>query len=143
MVGAHVHSPLQLVQGSHAALRCDSHWFYEDFIKPHRPDLPSLTLRRFSELFLTACKPHAAFTYDPITAYDSFLQYKSSIPVRGAILLNRNWDKVLLVKGWKASAAWGFPRGKINKGEADRDCAVREVSLNFALLTASRETAFD
>lgn len=36
-------------------------------------------------------------------------------------------DQVVLVKGWKKSANWSFPRGKINKGEADLDCAIREV----------------
>lgn len=33
----------------------------------------------------------------------------------------------LLVKGWKASASWSFPRGKKNKDEEDHTCAVREV----------------
>lgn len=31
------------------------------------------------------------------------------------------------VKGYKAHATWGFPRGKIAKGESDAACAVREV----------------
>jgi mRNA-decapping enzyme subunit 2 len=87
-----------------------------------------LTLRRFSELFLVKCSPHlSAFSFDPKAAYDAFVRYKTAIPVRGAILVNSTWDKVVLVKGWKSSAGWGFPRGKINKNETDRDCAVREV----------------
>lgn len=49
------------------------------------------------------------------------------MPVRGAILLNHDMDQVILVKGWKKSANWSFPRGKINKDEADLDCAIREV----------------
>ena len=36
-------------------------------------------------------------------------------------------DQVVLVKGWKKSATWSFPRGKINKDEPDLDCAIREV----------------
>ncbi|KAL9089974.1 MAG: hypothetical protein Q9165_005503 [Trypethelium subeluteriae] len=36
-------------------------------------------------------------------------------------------DHAVLVKGWKKSAAWSFPRGKINKDEKDLDCAIREV----------------
>jgi len=60
-------------------------------------------------------------------AYDTFLAYKTRVPVRGAILLNLSMDKCILVKGWKASAGWSFPRGKINKGEMDVACAVREV----------------
>ena len=31
------------------------------------------------------------------------------------------------MKGWKKSANWSFPRGKINKAESDLDCAIREV----------------
>lgn len=42
-------------------------------------------------------------------------------------MLNSAMDSVLLVKGWKKSANWSFPRGKINKDEDDLDCAVREV----------------
>lgn len=36
-------------------------------------------------------------------------------------------DSVLLVRGWHKSSAWMFPRGKINQGEDDLDCAIREV----------------
>lgn len=61
------------------------------------------------------------------TAFSNFLAYKTRVPVRGAILLNHDMDQVLLVKGWKKSANWSFPRGKINKDEADLDCAIREV----------------
>lgn len=42
-------------------------------------------------------------------------------------MLNEAMDEVVLVKGWKKSANWSFPRGKINKDENDLDCAVREV----------------
>lgn len=42
-------------------------------------------------------------------------------------MLNQAMDQVVLVKGWKKSATWSFPRGKINKDEPDLDCAIREV----------------
>ena len=42
-------------------------------------------------------------------------------------MLNEDMDQVILVKGWKKSANWSFPRGKINKDEPDLQCAVREV----------------
>ena len=42
-------------------------------------------------------------------------------------MLNKAMDSVVLVKGWKKSANWSFPRGKINKAEKDLDCAIREV----------------
>lgn len=42
-------------------------------------------------------------------------------------MLNDTWDKCLLVKGWKSSAGWGFPKGKINEQEPRTRCAAREV----------------
>lgn len=35
-------------------------------------------------------------------------------------------SKVLLVKSYKGTS-WGFPKGKIDKGEDKMSCAVREV----------------
>ena len=74
--------------------------------------------------------------------YWRFNAYKQTIPTMGAIILEPNLEKCLLVKGWKAGDGWGFPTGKINKDEADADCAVREarwhwptMSLLHALLT--------
>lgn len=33
----------------------------------------------------------------------------------------------LLVQGYPASTSWGFPKGKLERGESDEDCAIREV----------------
>lgn len=60
-------------------------------------------------------------------AYTEFMTYKKRVPIRGAILLNDALTHCILVKGWKQSASWSFPRGKINKDEEDDLCAVREV----------------
>lgn len=35
------------------------------------------------------------------------------------------------MKGWKSSAGWGFPKGKINEQEPRPRCAAREVWLSF------------
>ncbi|KAJ7143713.1 hypothetical protein C8R44DRAFT_864751 [Mycena epipterygia] len=32
-----------------------------------------------------------------------------------------------IVKGWKSSSGWGFPKGKINEDEPAHSCAIREV----------------
>lgn len=58
---------------------------------------------------------------------NQFIAYKSRVPVRGAILLNKKLDQCVLVKGMRSSASWSFPRGKINQDEEDDVCAVREV----------------
>ncbi|KAJ3497485.1 hypothetical protein NLG97_g1867 [Lecanicillium saksenae] len=106
----------------------EAQWFYEDFIRPLDPSLPSMTLRTFCLRIFQHCPLLASFPVENhMAAFEHFLQYKTRIPVRGAILLNHDMDSVVLVKGWKKGANWSFPRGKINKDEDDLDCAVREV----------------
>lgn len=61
-------------------------------------------------------------------------QYKSIVPVNGAIMLDPTLEKCLLVRGYKSNAGWGFPRGKVAKDEDDVSCAIREVK---------EETGFD
>lgn len=43
-------------------------------------------------------------------------------------LRERSRRQCVLVKGWKSSAGWGFPKGKVNENEDEAFCAVREVS---------------
>ena len=59
--------------------------------------------------------------------YGRFNAYKQTIPTMGAIILEPNTEKCLLVKGYRAADGWGFPTGKINRDEADDSCAVREA----------------
>ncbi|RAK77997.1 decapping enzyme complex catalytic subunit DCP2 [Aspergillus fijiensis CBS 313.89] len=106
----------------------EAQWFYEDFIRPLDPALPSLSLKAFALRIFQHCPLMSQWShYHHITAFSEFLAYKTRVPVRGAIMLNQDMDEVVLVKGWKKGANWSFPRGKINKGEKDIDCAIREV----------------
>ena len=106
----------------------EAQWFYEDFIRPLDPSLPSLPLRAFSLRIFQHCPLFSQWSAEHYTtAFAEFMAYKSRVPVRGAILLNDAMDECVLVKGWKKGANWSFPRGKINKDENDLDCAVREV----------------
>ncbi|KAL8712129.1 MAG: hypothetical protein Q9220_003563 [cf. Caloplaca sp. 1 TL-2023] len=106
----------------------EAQWYYEDFIRPLDPDLPSLNLRNFCLRIFQHCPILSDYSpYHHATAFEEFLAYKTRVPVRGAILLNEALDEVVLVKGWKKGANWSFPRGKINKDESDLDCAIREV----------------
>lgn len=93
---------------------------------PHARTTSLTSLTSLSPLSLSGV---AHSDYNAISAYDDFLRYKERVPVCGAILLSDTWDKCLLVRGWKSGASWSFPRGKINQGELERDCCVREVSL--------------
>ncbi|KLU89036.1 mRNA-decapping enzyme 2 [Magnaporthiopsis poae ATCC 64411] len=106
----------------------EAQWFYEDFIRPLDPTLPSMTLRSFCLKIFQHCPLLASFPVENhMRAFEEFLQYKTRVPVRGAIMLNDAMDATVLVKGWKKGANWSFPRGKINKDEDDLDCAIREV----------------
>ncbi|KAJ5997448.1 hypothetical protein N7499_006156 [Penicillium canescens] len=106
----------------------EAQWFYEDFIRPLDPALPSLNLKTFAMRIFQHCPLMSQWShYHHMAAFSEFLHYKTRVPVRGAIMLNEDMDEVVLVKGWKKGANWSFPRGKINKGEKDLDCAIREV----------------
>ncbi|KAI0361588.1 DCP2-domain-containing protein [Trametes cingulata] len=105
-----------------------AHWYYEDFIREQNPSkFPSYTLKQFSEVLFRACPILADKAKDHDRTFASFMQYKTRVPVCGAIMLNDTWDKCVLVKGWKSSAGWGFPKGKINEQEPKHRCAIREV----------------
>ncbi|CAK3806887.1 mRNA decapping complex subunit 2 [Lecanosticta acicola] len=113
----------------------EAQWFYEDFIRPLNPQLPSLNLRQFLLALFQHCPLLQGFdAAQHVAVYEEFLSYKTRVPVRGAILMDDSMEKVLLVRGWKKGASWSFPRGKINKDEKDLVCAIREVN---------EETGFD
>ncbi|KAF7436805.1 mRNA-decapping enzyme subunit 2 [Pleurotus ostreatus] len=104
-----------------------AHWFYEDFMREENPKLPSLPLKKFSAMLFRECPLLHRWRDDHEEAFTQFMQYKTRVPVCGAIMLNDSLDKCVLVKGWKASSGWGFPKGKINQSEPPHVCAVREV----------------
>lgn len=104
-----------------------------------------MTLKKFSHSLFHVCPLLSHWGDDHEQTFQNFMAYKTRVPVCGAIMLNDTWDKVcpascvyiptilmpyqcLLVKGWKATSAWSFPKGKINEQEPRHRCAVREVS---------------
>ncbi|KAF8425154.1 hypothetical protein EV426DRAFT_708778 [Tirmania nivea] len=105
----------------------EAQWYYEDFVRGHNPSLPSLGLRNFASKIFQHCPSLHEWKDSHEQAMDQFIAYKSTVPVRGAILLNHDLDQCVLVRGMKSSASWSFPRGKINQDEMDDVCAVREV----------------
>ncbi|TVY42983.1 mRNA decapping complex subunit [Lachnellula occidentalis] len=106
----------------------EAQWYYEDFIRPLDPSLPSMSLRNFCLRIFAHCPLLSSFSQGHhMRAFEDFLAYKTRVPVRGAVMLNASMDSVVLVKGWKKGASWSFPRGKIAKDEDDLTCAVREV----------------
>jgi len=108
----------------------EAHWFYDDFYrenaKKKRINLPAYGFKEFAELIFDRC-PHLNLHRRAVVNHTkNFYNYKSSVPVYGAIILNSTFDKVLLAMGYY-SKNWSFPRGKINKNESEVDCAIREV----------------
>ncbi|EFA81400.1 mRNA-decapping enzyme 2 [Heterostelium album PN500] len=101
-------------------------WFYDDFHREEHHSLPKYSLSEFTKVFFHHCpflKPHKNQVEEILK---QFSQYKTRVPVYGAIILNPGLDKALFVRGFHSSS-WGFPKGKVNKDEADDICAVREV----------------
>jgi 8-oxo-dGTP pyrophosphatase MutT (NUDIX family) len=104
-----------------------AHWFYEDFYREEDPSLPSLPFRTFCLRLFQHCPSLRHYLSNWEDVLKRFIEYKTQVPVCGAIILNPTLTKCLMVKGWKATSTWGFPKGKINQDESKSSCAIREV----------------
>ncbi|KAL7418683.1 mRNA-decapping enzyme subunit 2 [Cryptotrichosporon argae] len=111
-----------------------AHWFYEDYLRPLNPLLPSLNQRQFTRILIDSSPLYAAAGVDHDAVWDEYCAYKKMVPCCGAIIISAQGDKCLMVRGWKSNAGWCFPRGKINSEESEVACAIREVE---------EETGFD
>ena len=102
-------------------------WFYLDFYHDRFPhSLPAYSLKAFCAQFFALSPLLSSFLERFDLAYQSFVDYLGAVPVCGAILLNPPLTHCLMVRGWKGNS-WGFPRGKIDQGEDEVTCAIREV----------------
>ncbi|SBS87954.1 mRNA-decapping enzyme 2, putative (DCP2) [Plasmodium ovale curtisi] len=107
----------------------EAYWWYDDMWQDKYPDkLPKLSLKTFGYLICDDCP--ILKKYVPRSAHEKFSlnwrRYCRTIPLRGAILLNHNLKKCLLVKGWSTDS-WSFPKGKVDELEEDSVCACREI----------------
>lgn len=90
-----MHTPLTEPAPCRSPFRCLRHWYYEDFIREQNPaKFPSYTLKTFCEILFRTCPPLQHLANDHDRAFDQFMQYKTRVPVCGAIMLNETWDKV-------------------------------------------------
>jgi hypothetical protein len=85
-------------------LFCDllfSHWFYEDYLRPLNPLLPSLSQRHFTQLIISSSPMYSSLAGDEGVDYDNvwaeYISYKSMVPCCGGILINQDGDKVSAV----------------------------------------------
>ncbi|WVQ93571.1 hypothetical protein IAU59_000646 [Kwoniella sp. CBS 9459] len=115
-----------------------AHWFYEDYLRPLNPLLPSLSQRNFTRIIIESSPLYVSLMNQGGVDYDQlwedYCSYKRMVPCCGGILINKDGDKCLMVRGYKSNAGWSFPRGKINLEESEEACAIREVE---------EETGFD
>jgi hypothetical protein len=88
-------------------LKICRHWFYEDFIREQNTKLPSLPLKKFSEMLFHACPLLQQWSHAHEEIYHNFMQYKTKVPVCGAIMLNDAMDKVCIF--WKSSVLCSDP----------------------------------
>ena len=79
-----------------------------------------------------SCLPSTWSAWEAVHWVVTPLCLLQTIPTMGAIILDPSMEKCLLVRGWKATSGWGFPRGKVSKDESDAECAIREVSGLYA-----------
>lgn len=105
-----------------------AHWFYLDFYcTDENPKLRPCSMREFA----THIFSHIPFLKPYVANIDNILEewrdYKQKVPTFGAIVLNEDLTKVLLVQSYWAKSSWSFPKGKVNDDEDPSHCAVREV----------------
>lgn len=101
----------------------------QDFCRDRDTSLRSLGLKEFTALLFRRCPGLSPYAHMCSDILGRFAAFKQGVPVMGAVLLDPSLRKCLLVKGYAAHSAWGFPRGKVAKGEADASCAIREVDV--------------
>lgn len=76
------------------------HWFYEDYLRPINPFLPSLSQKHFANLIIASSPIYAnlinaggaKIDYDAV--WIDYMEYKRMVPTCGVILVNRQGTKV-------------------------------------------------
>lgn len=107
-----------------------AYWWYEDmWYDNYSHVLPKLSLRVFGQFVADDC-PILRHFVSSTEVHDEFLlnwkRYCKTIPLRGVILINKEFTKCVLVKPWNGSR-FMFPRGKMDEMEEDSLCAIREA----------------
>lgn len=108
----------------------EAFWFYLDYLyEGAKRDLPKLNQLSFVTLMVEADDVLQSI-YSSTKARQQLFQdwrdYCRRVPLKGAVLLNAQLDKCLMVQPWKGDK-WTYPRGKINEDESEGECAIREV----------------
>mmetsp|Transcript_18503 Transcript_18503/g.33647 ORF Transcript_18503/g.33647 Transcript_18503/m.33647 type:complete len:706 (-) Transcript_18503:68-2185(-) len=102
-------------------------WYYEDKVRLSNPEYPKYSnYKAFAKVLFEQCealRPYLDSLEDFARQYRSL---KQKIRACGAIIVDSTYKMALLVQDAK-SRSWTFPKGKINGGETQAECAIREV----------------
>lgn len=104
-----------------------AHWYYIDYFQKAYPDLKPMSFATFAKKMFEKYPPLTDYIPKFSVMHDAMKAYKRNIPVFGGVILNKQMNRVLLVKGVKNNDGFSFPRGKINSGESPIACATREI----------------
>ena len=102
----------------------DMYWLFQDF---YEGKSSGISEKEFCSYTIETCPFLKENVEDFESCYSKFKIYKKKIPKIGAILLNATYTKVLIVSNLE-NTYFVFPRGKINEGETELECAIREVN---------------
>ncbi|KAI3389045.1 hypothetical protein SNEBB_006485 [Seison nebaliae] len=120
-----------------------AHWFYVDnYVRNNsiQQEMKSSSKRQLFQRILMAnlagfpnnrsAIEHVLNNFHEL--YSDWKNYVSRIPRVGVVLIDKSKSKVLLVSGYH-KRSWHFPRGKLNEGENQFNCAIREVEEEIGI----------
>jgi mRNA-decapping enzyme subunit 2 len=117
-------------------------WHLSDFYCDVFPEIPKLNFKSFTLTMFNSLKCIPQFSeicknYETMESIQllcsQYRKHTRTIPVCGCIILSPDMKYCLAVRSWSKNI-WNYPKGKINQGETDVECAIREVK---------EETGFD
>ncbi|CAJ1447059.1 unnamed protein product [Effrenium voratum] len=110
-----------------------AYWFFlDEIVAPCKGHFPSLGAEQFVQLL-------AAQEQTPNTWVEEFQQWSQrqlAKPRCGAAIFDARQERLLMVQSFHR--VWCFPAGKLEEGEEEVDCAVREVQEEIGIDIADR-----
>ncbi len=128
------HSPISLVTGSTKTSSASKIPSYPPYHSRNSPPCYSTPVPSSSIGAMTTSRPsipscNTRLEYPYVVQSCSTVLGKRYVALLLVFRFSIDLLQCVLVKGWKASSGWGFPKGKINESEPQATCAIREVLL--------------
>lgn len=114
-------------------------WCYMDVHYDANPDkLPKMTFQYAVKKLMDNIKanyPKSLAKFPELNVNKMYVEYKRYMvltPSNGCIILSRDLNHCIVVKSFNKNL-WNFPKGKMNPGETEGQCAIREVYEEIGL----------